>query len=86
MLLGQGNQTCRMISGELLSDSEMYMDVTVTPQECEKIVKEKVEEADGITWTYNDHGCYAKFGSDEIAIDAKGCSFCESCSFGNFNF
>ena len=75
-----------MVSGELKSDSERYMEVAVTPQECQRRVKRLVPNADGITWTHMDHGCYAKFGSSETTIDAHGCSFCESCSFGKSIF
>ena len=82
----QVDRDCRMVSGELLSDSDQYVEVTLTPLDCQRIVKQLVPNADGITWTYGDHSCYAKFGSSETIIDVNGCSYCESCSFGNFDF
>ena len=82
----KGIFNCTMVSGELKSDSEQYMENTATPHECQTRVKIRAPDANGVTWTHNNHECYAKFGSSESIIDDQGCSYCQSCYFGKTSY
>ena len=78
---GKGITNCTMVAGELRSESEQYLEITSTAHECQRRAKIREPEANGITWTHNDHQCWAKFDSSDSIMDTKGCSFCSSCFF-----
>ena len=80
-ILGKGITNCTMVAGELRSESEQYLEITSTAHECQRRAKIREPEANGITWTHNDHQCWAKFDSSDSIMDTKGCSFCSSCFF-----
>ena len=79
---GQGVTDCSLVPGELTSDFEQYFEKTETPLECQARVKIKAPEANGMTWSYSNHQCWAKYGSSNSTIDEYGCSYCTSCIFG----
>ena len=81
---GNGITNCTMVTGELKSNSEQYLEVTTTPYECQKRVKILSPEADGMKWDNRNHFCYAKFDCSVSTIDYEGCAYCTSCSFGNY--
>ena len=81
LISGKGITNCAMVAGELISESEQYLEITSTSHECQRRVKVREPMANGITWTHNDHKCWAKFNSSDSIMDPKGCSFCSSCFF-----
>ena len=81
LISGKGITNCTMVAGELRSESEQYLEITSTAHECQRRVKIREPEANGITWTHNDHQCWAKFTSSDSVLDPNGCTFCSSCFF-----
>ena len=81
LILGKGITNCTMVAGELISESEQYLEITPTAHECQRRVKIREPEANGITWTHNDHQCWAKFASSDSVLEPNGCTFCSSCFF-----
>ena len=81
LISGKGITNCTMVAGELISESEQYLEITSTAHECQRRVKIREPEANGITWTHNDHQCWAKFTSSDSVLDPNGCTFCSSCFF-----
>ena len=74
-----------MISGELTSSEEVYLELTETALQCVEKTKINAPGANGITWTLNTNECWAKYNSSNSTIDPLGCSYCQSCVFGKHN-
>ena len=79
---GKGITNCTMVPGELTSGSEQYLETTQSAHECQRRVKIREPDANGITWTHNGGQCWAKFSSSDSVIDDNGCTYCSSCFFG----